>query len=50
MPLHYSSGPNCAEPNHAGPAVHNHAGLVWSSSLQLSFMTVYTVKQTGLSG
>ena len=27
----------------------NHAGLVWPSSLQLSFITVYTVKQTGLT-
>ena len=44
------SGPNRAELNHAGPTVLNDAGLVWPSSLQLSFMTVYTVKQTGLSG
>ena len=48
--LHYSSEPNCAELNRAGPAVHNHAGLVWSSSLQLSLMTVvYTLKQIGLT-
>ena len=46
----YSSEPNCAEPNSIGPAVHNHAGLVWSSSLQLSLMTVvYTLKQIGLT-
>ena len=38
--LHYSSKPNCAELNRDGPAVHNHAGLVSSSSLQLSFMQV----------
>ena len=31
------------------PCCINHAGLVWSSSLQLSFMTFYTVKQTGLT-
>ena len=31
------------------PCCTNYAGLVWPSSLQLSFMTVYTVKQTGLT-
>ena len=31
------------------PCCTNHAGLVWPSSLQLSFITVYTVKQTGLT-
>ena len=31
------------------PCCTNHTGLVWPSSLQFSFITVYTVKQTGLT-
>ena len=38
--LYYSSEPNCAELNHAGPAVQT--VLAW-------FGPVYTVKQTGLT-
>ena len=43
--LHYWSGLNHAELNLAGPAVQT--GLTQLTSAQ--FMTVYTVKQTGLT-